>query len=295
MPQQLVQIDSDALRVIEVGPIGPPGMRGLPGEDGSGVDNEIAIVEVFANQDYPNLASILTAPNPSPAGITLAAVGLSDELNGIYSGTSPASAEDPSDWTPMVRLGDLPTKGIIARGHATSAETFPDPGPFLVFPRNGAWEFVPMGGGLGGAAGAQLVDLRYEAGLPYSPSWDMSSGIPSDAINHDEGAGDPEEGVPPVMYLAVDLSVLPDQIETLVLLLRPGRWSVVPTAWPPHTRGPWSISFVFDQATDYNTVEMGTTTSEFAAWGFYPTPNNAVVNFHTSYNNEPDDGVGGPF
>lgn len=282
MGQRVVIDANNNVRIIETGPIGPTGLGGS--------DNEIAYGHAYypADLEVPSVCGItlddlLHAPNPTQEGQRVFVLG-HGSAEGVWLGhSSPSTPDSFDDDVPLTKSSaSIPTKMMIVDvipgpNIWTSGELLPGPWMILKNAVTGEWnQPVKIGGG---SSGTYLLDLRGETALPYPPavgSGSSGSGLelPSEII----GSG------LPIQYFGVDFSELPDDVDTFVVLLRNGRWGLVPTGWPETTRGSWTLNVAFESYNpEANLVEMGTTVEELTTWGFMPTDIDVVVEYHTTW------------
>lgn len=281
MGQRVVIDANNNVRIIETGPIGPTGLAGSSNEVAYG-HALIPSTMIVPDEAGGDLAALLQLPNPTRVGQTIYVAGHGD-AEGVWLGQTPVDAVDFSEALPMVRSSASFPSDMLIFDELTTGDMFitglTEHGPWMITKNDltGVWNApVKIGGG---SSGAYLLDLRGETALPYPPV--VGSGSSGSGVSLGSeimGSG------PPVQYFAVDFSELPDGIDTFVVLLRNGRWGLVPTGWPEHSRGPWTLNVAFENYNpEANLVEMGLTIEELMTWGFMPNNIDVVVEYHTSW------------
>lgn len=271
MGQRVIIDANNNVRIIETGPIGPTGL--------GGGDKETVVVSTFLDQEIEipegyTIEDVLTLANPTPLGALAAVIGFG-ALDGIYEGQS-GSSDDPSTYQPLTRRSGLPNGAIISDERSKSFSELPEAGPWLIIKDQvvGGWKApVKIGGG---SSGAYLLDLR--DGVGEIPEFPSGSGpffvLPSSMFSN---AYAPQ-------IIGVDFSQLPDDKDTLVVLLSEGFWMMLPTGWPDESRGSWTLQVVFeDYDPDNNLVMMGIAMEDLMSWGFFPTNANVTVEYHTGW------------
>jgi hypothetical protein len=303
MPQQIIMTAGGELRVIETGPPGPPGAPGSgTGNSNSAInladiryaDSILDGSQVYEGEfDEEDFANTLASPLPFPTGLVMAVVNATPDIDGIYYGMSPMlDIGDPESWQPAVRIENITTKAILAGVLVTSFVSEATEG--LCFARKDfttvphTWTVDQVSGEVGEpstgvvASGAFLLDLRSVDAELTSPLWEDDE-PPGDYVLIEPLQDLLDPGDPTFSFLPADFSVLPDNRDTLVVLMRNGRFNVVPTAWPSHERGPWSICFQFEDQLSTDQLMMGVTQKELESWGFLPTTlANVLVEYHSA-------------
>lgn len=294
MGQRVIIDANNNVRIIETGPIGPTGLAAAGAEVARvylAIDPSIGPALEALGMPLPPeellgfLVGFVTSPAPFTVDQSIAIIGVNAEIDGIYRGTSTGEPdvadEDHVDWEVMVKLGPLPSKVVISETRDTEEIVTVGrftPGPWL-YTKNqetGEWDYQILGGA--GPTGAYLLDLRL-GGAPI----DFGSEFSGSGPTFNPPSAMFSEGSPP-MPVGVDLSVLPDDRDTLVVLLPVGKTWLFPTAWPSESRGPWSLNIVFEEyAPSENLAMMGYYISELLSWGFFPTNVNVLVDYHTGW------------
>ncbi len=294
MPQQIIMTAGGELRVIETGPVGPPGPPG-PGSDGSFQNSPINASDIMYTDillDVSQFTGVIaperfTGPAPIATTTTMAVVNGGVDFDGLYvGGTLLENLANDELWEPVIRVGVIEARALLSGYLLTDFENL-NPSGLHYTGRNSDGSWTPavhldndQSGGVA-ASGAFLLDLRLDSGSVDHPVW---GNVPPEDYVSVVPMPDPDEVGEPTSftYLEVDFSVLPDNRDTLVVLLANQRWNIVPTAWPAHTRGPWAVCFQFESAHSSNQLMMGTTQAELDTWGFMPTTvPNLTIGYHS--------------
>ena len=285
MGQRVIVSQGKEVRIVEAG---PPGPRGYPGQnaEGSGSggssSNEVSNVNILIDANsVDDVGNLIMAPTSYLIGVFLAIIN-AGTMSGIYEGQAVESNGSTQPY-PMVKRGPLPDKAIF------STLIGEEEGPWVTLYLSDEWALpVLISGGSeapsgGASTGYHIIDLRAENYVPIPPGWSEDGGPSGEVIweGFDQLYSDDSE---PLQFFLVDFASLPEDKNTLIVILPQGRWVLAPTSWPEQDRGSWILNVVFD-GTDYgsNLVNLGLTLDELLSWGFFPSNSDVTIEYHSTW------------